>query len=185
MDKNPKCNILWHPALYELPNGNIVDNSKKNKKLYEKSYVRSDIIQFLAIGTNSSKMYRCDLRDFFIHDISLIIDYYINVEQVKDGFACFTGHKPLGVYRVGIGISSSELYIRNILAENFMYFFKKYPQYRLKINTAILTYVIMDFKNNRSTKWLFLKMWLETFHIKSFLNFLRNIRFIISLKVKS
>lgn len=178
LDKNPSCNLLWHPMKIIYPDGTVQEKNKiSNPSFYKISFSRKDLLKFIAIGGNSSKMYRKAVRDFDIPPFE-VVDYFANVEQVGEGYATFSGDTPLGVYRAGIGIASSGSKTREILAKCFLYFFDKYPEHRLQINVAVLTYLIADFKNSRPTKWLFLRVYLKTFNFLSLFELLRSLKVI-------
>ncbi|WP_337911581.1 glycosyltransferase family 2 protein [Vibrio cholerae] len=179
LDKNPNCHILWHPMLIEMSDGYIKHPNidRQAAMLYKRHFYRKDILQLIAIGGNSSKMYRKTVRDFNI-PLFEVVDYFANVEQVGEGYATFSGDIPLGVYRAGTGIASSGSTTREILAKCFLYFFDKYPEHRLQINVAVLTYLLADFKNSRPTKWLFLRVYLKTFKFLSLFELLRSLKVI-------
>ncbi|WP_442112988.1 glycosyltransferase family 2 protein [Pseudomonas sp. NUPR-001] len=185
LDENSQFNIVWHRMLVELPDGTLRKESDSEglDSIYTGSYGRSEIIQFIAVGANSSKMYRKSVRDFEDPGFDAV-DYYANVEQVGDGYAGFACTEPLGVYRSGIGISSVGSKTREILYKCFIFFSKKYPEYRLQVNTAALTYLVADMKNRRSTWPMFLKAYFKTFHPLSVFNFVKSLRFISKLKVR-
>jgi glycosyltransferase involved in cell wall biosynthesis len=181
LDSDPNCNIVFHRMMLLKPSGQLIEGGL----LYEYNienmrFNRGSILQFIAIGSHSSKMYRKPLNEYVVPNFD-ITDYFTNVEQVGDGYARFVGHQNLGVYRVGIGISSQGISTRVALAESFKYFHKKYPEFHLQINTAALTYFIADLKNFRKSWWIFCLIWIETFHPLSLVNLLRNIRFMKKL----
>ena len=151
LDADPDCNIVWHRMLVETIDGEIVDGSFQGMlNVGELRFDRGSIIQYISIGANSSKMYRKAVRDFELPDFE-VVDYFANVEQVGQGTARFAGYQHYGVYRAGIGIASGGIKTRQILARCFVYFCKKYPEYRHQVNTAALTYFVADLKNWRKT----------------------------------
>lgn len=163
LDKNPHCNILWHPMVVEMPDGSVKEPSKAQSKLYSNKFYRGDIIKLIAIGGHSSKMYRKVIGKFNEPQFE-VVDYFANVEQVGNGYATFSGETPLGVYRSSIGIASSGPKTREILVACFLYFSHKYPEYRLQANTAALVCCLVDCKNFRPTTWVFFKAFIRTFH---------------------
>lgn len=182
LDKHADCNIVWHRMLVQSPQDVITEGSfRKCFNLEEMEFGRNDIIQYISIGANSSKMYRKSVREISEPDFEMV-DYFANVEQVSNGHARFTGHVPYGVYRSGIGISSDGIYTRKLLAKCFIYFYLKYPQYRLQINIAALTYLIRDIKNFRKSWPLFFGVWIKTFHIGSIPKFISSLKFMKNLK---
>lgn len=188
LDRNPRCNIVWHKMLVESPDGRIKSQVEKcstdfksGEYLYSMEFDRAAILQFIAVGPNSSKMYRRSVRDFDVTDFE-ILDYFANVEQVADGVGCYACDAPLGVYRAGVGISSGSNKTRLLLCETFLFFSRKYPEYRSYINAAVLTYLISDLKNRKSTFWNFLKVYIRTFHPASVIKFCRGFKIIRQLR---
>lgn len=180
LDANPECNIVWHPVIVEMPDGTFKKTSVDAGGVYRRKFYRRDIIRFISVGANSSKMYRRAVRDFEFPDFE-VVDYFANVEQVGEGFAAFASDAPLGVYRAGIGVASSGSKTREILDECFMFFFKKYDRCRLEVNFAVLTYLLADLKNRRPTANIFFKSYLRTFHPLSIFLFLRDYKLIRSM----
>lgn len=183
LDEHDDCNIVWHPML--LANDFKVFNGyqSNNTDFTALKFTRGDIIQYISVGKNSAKMYRKSVRDINIPEFDLV-DYLLNVEQVRDGYGCYATNEPLGVYRVGIGISSSGNRTRIALRDTFFYLIKRYPQYRLEINTAILTYLLRDILAKRATAQMFFSAWLKTFHPLSFFKLLKGMKVIKKLKYR-
>ncbi|CAQ86419.1 MULTISPECIES: glycosyltransferase family 2 protein [Photorhabdus] len=147
MEKNPKCNISWHRVKVSYPDKRIVDDLF-TKKIINGKYYRKDILQYIAIGVNSSKMYR--RNTFFYPQVDIpITDYFLNVEQVGDNYAAFVGNEILGVYRAGIGIASDGNKTKIMLSKTFSYFKEKYPDLKSHIVAAALTLFLAALKNKR------------------------------------
>ncbi|WP_248919158.1 glycosyltransferase family 2 protein [Pseudomonas entomophila] len=189
LDQNPRCNIVWHKMLVELPDGSLLGHSQVPDSMrgaagyvYDMEFDRGAIIQFIAVGANSSKMYRKNVREYEVADFDTL-DYFANVEQVGDGVGCFACDSPLGVYRAGVGVSSGSSKTRLLLCKTFLYFASKYPQYRSQVNTAALTYLLVDLKNCRGTWWDFFKVYLRTFHPLSVVRFYRGMNVIRQLRL--
>ena len=185
LDSDPNCNIVFHRMLLLKPTGETDEGSLLNaKNIGEMRFDRGALIQFMAIGLHSSKMYRKAVRDYDLSNFD-VIDYFANVEQIGSGVARFAGYENYGVYRVGGGIAASGIRSKQALAKSFAYFCKKYPEYRLQVNTAALTYLISDLKNWRKTWFMFFVAWVRTFHLGSVLNLVRSLKFINELRKSS
>ncbi len=183
LDGDPDCNIVWHRMLVETVDGATKEGSFQGMlNVGDLRFDRGSIIQYISIGANSSKMYRKVVRDFVLPDFD-VVDYFANVEQVANGVARLVGYENYGVYRAGIGIASGGAKTRQILAKCFVYFCKKYPEYRLQVNTAALMYFIADLKNRRKTWSMFCLVWVKTFHFGSIVNLLRSLKFLKQLKL--
>lgn len=185
LDRDHTCNIVFHRMLLMKSTGEIKEGPLAHvENIGEMRFDRGAIIQFMTIAPHSSKMYRKSFRDFEIPDFG-VMDYFANVEQIGSGFARFAGTRNYGVYRTGGGISSSGIRSRQALAESFTYFWKRYPEYRLQVNTAALTYFIADLKNWRKSWPMFFFVWVRTFHLGSVINLLRSLKFIKQLRMNN
>jgi glycosyltransferase involved in cell wall biosynthesis len=183
LDSDPSCNIVFHRMKGLKPSGEIIkDNFLDTINIGDYKFGRAEILRFMAIGMHSSKMYRRKNRDFEA-PVFPVMDYFLNVEHIKDGHARFVGNEYLGVYRIGGGLATTGVKSRMVLAQSFIYFNKKYPQFRPEINTASLTYFLADLKNKRKTWIMFLKVWLRTFSWKSIPMLLINLKFIRQLRI--
>lgn len=174
LDHNAECNIVWTHILVEEPNGEKYEQNKKFKKFVaNRRFYRSDLIKFGTLGCNSTKMYRNGVYEPTNINFP-IIDYYINIEQVGEGYACFVGDAPLGVYRTGMGISSSGVKTRKIWIDNIWVLCNKYKKNRRDFNSILLVILFSDIVNRRSTLLNSLSVYIYTFHPMSFLYFIKN-----------
>lgn len=184
LDSNKICNIVWTPVLLQMRDKSFREqNSVVKTEIHTRSFDRSALIRFGAVGVNSTKMYRKTMRGFDIPNFE-VMDYFMNVEHVGEGVACFVGCEPLGVYRVGIGIASSNYKTREILANSYIYFAEKYPESRLDVNIAALIMLLSDLKNRRSTWYSSMKSFFLTFHPLSMIELIMHLKLIKSLNVK-
>lgn len=174
LDENPECNIVWHRMLVKNESTGIVAEDLMDiSKLPADGFKRSDILRFISVGFNSSKMYRASEGNFEVPEFP-IVDYLANVEQVGLGYAHFVGDRPLGTYRAEIGIASSSSETKFILKKTFSYFLLKYPQYKREIATAALILFLSALKNG---KWsdcrLFVGVLTKTLGVGSVLDIFR------------
>lgn len=182
LDSDPECNIVFHRMLLLSSEGEIREGAfSELRTIGAMRFDRGAMLQFMAIGLHSSKMYRRNVAVYEIPKLD-IIDYFLNVEQVADGVARYSGNEPYGVYRLIDGIASGGTRSKRALAATLIYFGKKYPNYRMEINTAALTCLLADLRRGRSTWALFLKVWLRTFHFFSAFNLWRNRNFLRHLR---
>lgn len=179
LDRELNCNIVWHKITIEEPSGVLRHPFKKPAS--DLKFYRKDILQFMAIGVNSSKMYRRSVRDFKAPPFE-VIDYFANVEQIGMGYARLVDDQSYGVYRIGIGITTSGNKTRIILNKCFLYFANKYPEYSSNINLAALTYFLGDLKNRRKSWIIFFQVWIRTFKISSLFLFYSHLLFLRRLK---
>lgn len=184
LDENKECNIVWHPMLLDDNTHVFNGYQQSGTKFVDLKFTQGDIIQYISVGKNSSKMYRKSVRDIEIPAFDLV-DYLVNVEQVQKGYGGYASNEPLGVYRIGIGVSSSGDKTRIALRDTFLYLIKKYPKYRLEINTAALTYFLRDTLAKRKSAKIFLDVWIKTFHPFSVIKLLKGMSTINKLKYRA
>lgn len=182
MNSNPTCNLTWHRMLVEQ-DGELKDDLFDIHNIPKEGFTRADILKFISIGMNSSKMYRAGSFDFELPDFP-ILDYFSNVEQVGKGHANFVSDKPLGVYRAGIGIASSDAKIKVVLDQSFRYFLIKYPEFTQEINQAVLVLLLASLKNFRfKDVLLFSKTYFRSFRFVSLTNLFKELEFIKTLRL--
>jgi glycosyltransferase involved in cell wall biosynthesis len=186
LDADSGCNIVWHRMRVLADDGKLHNGPPhlSDDKLSCLRLDRGDILQFISVGLNSSKMYRRSVRDYAIPSFP-VVDYYANVEQIGNGYARFVAGGYYGVYRSGIGISSQGRDTRDILRECFLLFSRKYPKLRARTNAAALTYLVADLRQARSTWLMFLMTSVQTFSFAGMPRFLRGLRFMHALRVRN
>jgi glycosyltransferase involved in cell wall biosynthesis len=143
---NPSCNIVWSRMIIKNEEQKISKADLITPDLVSKKYYRNDIIQFVAIGLHSSKMYR---KMSLTYSDFPIVDYFVNVQQVQDGYAAFVSDEVFGVYRAGIGIASAGNGTRLLISKSLAYFNVKYPDSRLHISACALFLACVELKNFR------------------------------------
>ena len=184
LDHNAECNIVWTHILVEEPNGEKYEQNKKFKKFVaNRRFYRSDLIKFGTLGCNSTKMYRKGVYNPTDIDFS-IIDYYINIEQVGEGYACFVGDECLGVYRLGIGISSANTRTRKIWIDNILRLYKKYKDYRAEFNSVLLLILLSDVLGRKDTFLKSLWGYILTFHPLSIVFIIKNYTLLKSINLR-
>lgn len=182
LDADPACNIVFHRMYLQFPSGALQEGPLKNvANLADIRFDRGALIEFMSIGYHSSKMYRRAAQSLSELDIEPI-DYYVNVEQVGEGYARFAGRENLGVYRMVGGISATGSRSRIALANSIVHLARKYPQFRLEANTAALMCLVADARNGRATWTIYAKAWLRTFDIRAPWRLFKNLGFIKQLR---
>ncbi|CAN1487152.1 WcaA Glycosyltransferases involved in cell wall biogenesis [Burkholderiaceae bacterium] len=186
LDRDNNCNLVWTPVLIETaPNSVHEQNEYFKKNVLTKKFTRSDLIKYGTIGTNSSKMYRRNMaEELIVYPDFQIIDYFINVFHVGEGVACFTGEKPLGVYRMGIGIASNGSTTKRLTLQSIEYFFKIFKDYRLECSIAAGFRLLSDVRCLRSTVGISARVFLKTFHWRVIFALPKEINFMRSLTVE-
>lgn len=184
LEAEPECNIVWHKMLIEYPDGRITKGGPTiaDDELRGKKFRRPDIMQFISIGGNSSKMHRKIDGELGWPPFD-VLDYSVNVAQIGAGYAKVIP-SIYGVYRSGIGISASGVKVKYLLGRTFEWLSVEFPEYKAEVNTACLTYLVADLVNGRKTALLFAKIWLRNFHPLSIFKFISGYRFMRSLVVR-
>lgn len=185
LDQNRDCNILWTPVLIRDPDGTLYEQNKCfRERALKRRYKRSDLIKYGTIGVNSSKMYRkSNNGPDGIPEFGLI-DYYVNVMQVGDGVACFTGIRPLGVYRLGIGVASQGYKTKEITLRSIARLAEMFPEHRLACNVAAAFRLMSDIRNMSLGVKHSLMTFLATFHWRSLFLLMKDLHFMRCLSVK-
>lgn len=143
---NPECNIVWTRMLIRNETLNQEKEDLLTKEITQKKFYQKDIIQFVAIGLHSSKMYR---NMELIYPDFPIIDYFVNVQHVQDGYATFVSDEIFGVYRVGIGIASVSNNTKILTSKTLSYYNSLYIDGCVSVSTCALYFTIVELKNRR------------------------------------
>lgn len=188
LDNDKNCNLVWTSILIETSPGNLHEQNRFFiKNALSKVYKKSDLIKYGAIGSNSSKMYRRQIENKFIDLPKFeLIDYFVNVVNVGDGVARFAGEKPLGVYRLGVGIASSGNKTKNLTLQSIEYLSEVFPMYRLECNVAVGIRLLGDVRRKGFPIAKSLRLFIKTFHWCVFFSIFYNLSFIrcLTLEVK-
>lgn len=165
LDRNPDHNVIWHRMMVRNEStGVMVEDALDPTALPNAAFRRSDILRFMAVGSNSAKMYRASRREF-VQPGFPVLDYFANVEQVGDGLGAICSAMPLGVYRAGIGVSSSGNGTKKLYKLSMQFFAARYPAERRAICCAALVMWLAALKNRRwRESALFAPVWLANFH---------------------
>ena len=182
LNANDQYNIVWHRMFIKNESsGVIVEDLIDMQMIPKNGFDRADLLRFMAIGLNSSKMYRSASKNFNTPPFP-VMDYFVNVEQVGVKRANFVSGFPLGVYRSGIGVASAGSTTKVLLSKSFVYFSRKYPEYTKEINTAALLLFFADLKHFRWSALIFLRVWLVTFKSRSLFDLWKYIRIFAMLR---
>jgi len=164
MDKTPDCNICFHRVQGLYSNGDLKNDLVDYKKI-KNGFERKDILMYMAVATHSSKMYRQEVRDMKMPNFDRL-DWYMNIEQIKDKKAYFVNDKVYGVYRIGVGVSTKgKSRIQNLILNTLEDALVKYPNERAYINSQYLVLFLLNLKKKRNFSNYFYG-WIKTFSIK-------------------
>jgi len=175
LDSNPECNLVWTRLMFIREN-EIKYDLIADPNFFKKKYFRGDIIKYIAIGTNSSHMYRSEDKIINLPNFD-VIDYYANVEKVGNGYAAFVSDEPLTAYRVGIGIATGSTNIVEIMHETMKFFRKKYPDNKSDLFSSSCLLFYSSLKRKRfklAGKFFFLAI--SCFSFKGLAGFIQALR---------
>lgn len=186
LDAHPECNLVWHRMCLENDKTGVkAEDLIDTNRLPKRGFTRADILKFMAIGLNSSKMYRREVREFAQTSFPAI-DYFANVEQVGTGVASFAGCRPLGVYRVNIGIASSGHGTHICMKKTFMYFADKYPSYKKEISVAVTVLFLAALKNRNWARCrIYIQPLVKTFRLSTPFQIFKSLPIIRMLRMPS
>jgi glycosyltransferase involved in cell wall biosynthesis len=147
LDQHPECTFVWHRmfVLYEAT-GTMVEDPIRPELLPRDGFTRGDLLRYITIGPNGSKMYRATVRELDLPAFP-VLDFFVNVDQIGNGTATFVGDEPLMVYRARIGIASRGNFVNLSLRNSLLHLYSKYPQYRVQISTAAVGRLVVAIQN--------------------------------------
>lgn len=176
LDDHPECVIAWHrmsvinsgvPVKVVIEERELEEDLKAYDPCAE-YYSAIDYINFTFIGANSSKMYRKSVRRFH-ENTKDCFDFRLNELQLTEGIGALLGGRPLGAYRVGVGITSAGNKVRTVVLEwltELLDSKDKYKRYRAAINSAALHYTLSDIIHLSPTFPKSLRLFIKTFYIE-------------------
>lgn len=145
LDEHPNCNIVWHLVDLLEPDGRVRKSRQAANKAPELWFRKADQINYILIGAHSSKMYRAGLEKVKVPEAGFL-DFFIDATQLRNGAGVLLCGRSYGVYRMGVGISSSGS-TKPILLGNLEWFLVNEPQYRNEVNAAALHLLLYDIKS--------------------------------------
>jgi glycosyltransferase involved in cell wall biosynthesis len=182
LDQEEDVNIVFHRMRYRFLNKSIdIDDLLDSPMVGGGYFSRADILAIGSIACHSSKMYRSESLD--IEGLpERFLDYFLDVDQVGDGKA-FICKEILGVYRVGIGVSSGGWETKEIYLSHLKYFLNIYPNFRHEISANLLTILLVDIKNRRITWKVAWGLWLSCASFRGVLLFFKYLSFRFVMRV--
>ncbi|TPH18955.1 glycosyltransferase family 2 protein [Litorilituus lipolyticus] len=176
LDKHSNCNLLWTRSLFIKGDKLLADNIDSSD-VFNRKYYRSDIIKYIAIGANSSHMYRSKFKLEKRPNFD-VVDYYKNVVTVGSGYATFVNDEALTVYRVGVGISSSGSGVVTLMLKSMRSFKEDYSDCKSSIFSPSLLMFYSCVKRKRILLALkFLLLSLSTLSVKGLFNLKKDLSF--------
>lgn len=176
LDVNPECNIVWHRMIiHDESTGDEWEDCYNKYGLTNRYYNLFDMLNFVAIGLHSSKMYRNTSNGSF-RNRDYLLDFDANVEQIKNGYAAFVGDKCFGVYRINsAGTISQNLKTRYLIYKSLSRYNKSYTNVKPYVNSAALRFLISDLRARRRTALTGLAIFFQTFSLKGILIFIETL----------
>lgn len=176
LDANPECNIVWHRMLiHDESTGDEWEDCYKEHGLINRHYNLFDMLNFVAIGLHSSKMYRKKSSCLF-RNREYILDFDANVGQIKTGYAAFVGEKCFGAYRIAsTGTISQNLKTRYFIYKSLSRYNKEFANAKPYINSAVLRFLISDLRARRKTALVGFATYFKTFSLKGICIFLETL----------
>lgn len=175
LDENPDCNIVFH-RMNIIENGEYIETNRMPLELVNKKFNQQDVIEYGAVGANSSRMYRSSLRSIPLPDFDFV-DYTLYVLHADKGYVAYCNNEALGVYRKGVGISGSDkVYVAYY--DSLKYFLENIPGCNRSVSVLSLgLFLGLLKKMNFKVSFLFLRLFLENICLDSLSRYLylRNI----------
>lgn len=174
LDENNCCNIVWSRMKILDQKSHYLYEDLLNNKIITKKFKQEDLLTIGSIACNSAKMYRKKVA-VNVNAENNYLDFYINVVQLKSGYAYIIGEF-LGVYRSGVGVSTSSN-IKNIFIKNLVELAEIFPDKKHYISALFLKYFLIDLKKG-SFNFELLLFFIKYFGIFTLVYFLKNIKYI-------
>lgn len=179
MDADPKCGISFHSVMKLGPTGTQTFEKINCKGMPVDGWSLKDLLWLMAIGVNSSKMFRRELLESFQDPGFPLVDTVFNCLVLGNKKVKVISDVALGVYRSAIGISSSGLKARVATIKGYDYLLNVLPkENRVAICSVAFFLMLLDIKNFRGTCYLNFRLWLKSFDIGFFVFLWRNNFFI-------
>ncbi len=181
LDAEPECNLVFHRSILLHRDGNSTEiREPEDLCRTEVRYRAVDLAAFGSIAVHSSEMYRTSCRPI-IDQNDLFLDQTLFPLIVKNGYAKFASVLPLGVYRVGVGVSSNNRRICQIrVIGGYHLLLNKMPELRAYVCAACIEKLRVDFRNGFVNTPALLKLFHRSFHPMALKQYFR----ILSFKLK-
>ncbi len=172
MDVDPNCGITFHSVMKLDPKGTLAFEKINCKGMPDDGWRRKDLIWLMALGVNSSKMFRRELFSSFQDPGFPLVDTVLNCLIINDKKVKVISDVALGVYRSSVGISSSGVRTKAATVEGYEYLLSFLPKKnKVAICSVAFFLMLLDVKNLRATWYLYFRLWLKSFDL-GFLIFL-------------
>lgn len=175
LDANPDCNIVFHRMNF-MCGEKYIETNPLSSEFVNKKFTQQDVIEYGAIGANSSRMYRSSLRSIPLPDFDFV-DYTLYVLHADKGYVAYCNNEALGVYRKGVGVSGSDkVYVAYY--DSLKYFLENIPGCNRSVSVLSLgLFLGLLKKMNFKVSFLFLRLFLENICLDSLSRYLylRNI----------
>jgi glycosyltransferase involved in cell wall biosynthesis len=144
LEARPDVNVAWHRMMVMSPDGRLRPDKIKSWLRPRGEFTRSDVLALGTVGAHSAKICRTAQRIRVGRPSGEIMDYFATIEHIADGRGVWVD-EIIGVYREGVGISSSSrIRYAKMLIEHLSYFLSKDESMRASINSHALWLAIRD-----------------------------------------
>lgn len=174
MDKDVNCGISFHSVMKLKSSGEFILDNINCDYMPSSGWIRSDLIQLMALGNNSSKVMRRELFDDFRDPGFPLVDTVFNCLIIGNTTVKAIAGQPLGVYREGVGISSSGDITKKATIQGYEYLIEFLPRCERKyICATSFLLMLLDIKNFRGTAVNYFKLWVKSFDLMFLLTFIK------------
>lgn len=164
LEAHPRCNVVWHQVTFFNEAGDTcIMPSLASSVLNVELYTR-DLMLCGSVAAHSSTMYRAE--KFFLHGPSTeeLIDWYILVRLVDDGYGIVLNAN-LGKYRLHAGGLSSgakaTFKMRRFFCDSQLKILRLHPEYSREVAACSLMTTLLDAVFLRKSFVLSLKVFLR------------------------
>ena len=175
LDENLDCNIVWtRMKVLDQKTSCFYEDLLSSEEILTKKFRQEDLLVIGSIACHSSKMYRGEYKLISALN-NKFLDFYVDVVQLRSGYSCIINHF-LGVYRVGVGISSNSN-TKDILIKNLIQLSKEFPEKKSYISALFFKIFLIDLNKKIYNHEVFI-YFLRFFSFYTLFYFFKNIKFI-------
>lgn len=164
MDVDPNFGMSFHSVLKLDPTGTQTFEKINCKGMPVGGWPLKDLLWLMAIGVNSSKMFRRELLESFQYPGFPLVDTVFNCLILGSATVKVISDAAFGVYRSSVGVSSSGLGTRVATIKGYEYLLSILPKENRRIICSVAFFsMLLDIKNFRRTCCLNFRLWLKSF----------------------
>lgn len=172
MDVDGDCGMSFHAVMKLTPDEVLTFEKINCKGVSAKGWEGIDLIWLMALGSNSSKMFKKDLLNTFKDPGFPLVDTVFNCLIIGGTTIKVIDSVAFGVYRSAIGVSSKGSATKIATARGYEYLVKFFPKkFRSIICATVFFLMLIEIKNMSLVSFYYFKVFIKSFHVGFVLKF--------------